>query len=527
MNKMYSLTSSYTFYIGRWEMLGRNILMFTVFILFCHSLLQGQDVEEEEKDSSYKAYRDAYREVFRDGKIDENEARMLKVFENALGLSSAKVLEIQSLVLEQVVEDEGKNDSHEVYRDAYREALSDGKIDENEARMLKVLENALGLSSAKVLEIDSLVRVTLPVRINKDGEWLLFVQNIGWGLGLYGWGLPYLLGFEERGILAGELMAPFLAYKLTSRLTRDREMNHARAQLIRWGSTIGFRYAVFLNKMRDFESDDDEFDELTVTMLMLGVPIGSLAGDWVWRRSKPSTGFAFVMTFWAETGATILNTVHSVIDTEPVFDFSFDSFDFTDHEKARDRYEREKKSWDRKHNLFSAVGYPLGIWLGHKQFKDRQYSFGDAVLIQSMGVYGWAYGAIFTELIDMDFEDKSAKIIRTAGTVTFPIIADRYMRGKNYSFGQAVLISSGGIAGGLFTAGVLVVLNVQSDKAYLTALLGGATFGLHYANSRLNVSRESVLTTNSVNQKIFTLQPAIVGTSVGTHIPALSMNILF
>ena len=399
-----------------------------------------------------------------------------------------------SLLFGQDLLEEGKINPHKVYRDAYREALSDGKIDKNEARILKVLGFALGLSSAQVLEIQSLLRVTLPEKINKEGEWLVFVQNIGWSVGLYGWGLPVVLGFEERGILAGELMAPFLSYKLTAILTRDSEMDHARAQLIRWGSTIGFRYGLYLNKMRNFESVNefggaDEFDDGTITLLMLGVPLGSFAGDWVWRRSKPSTGLAFVMTFWGETGAAV--------------------------------------SWDRKHNLFAAVGYPLGMWLGHRQFKDRQYSFGDAVLIHSSGLYGWVYGAIITELIGIDFEDNSAKVFRTAGTVAFPIIADRYMKDKNYSFGQAVLISSGGIVGGLFSAGILVVFNVQSKNAYLTALLAGATFGLHYANSRLNVSKEFALTKDSLNQKVFTLQPTILGAADGTHIPALSMNIIF
>lgn len=501
-------------------MLSRNISMITVCFLLCQSLLLGQDVEEEGKDRSYEAYRDAYREALSDAKIDENEARMLKVLENALGLSSVQVLEIQSLLLGQDVEEELKNNSHEVYGDAYREALSDEKIDDNEARILKVLEIALGLTSAQVFEIESLVRVTLPIKINKDGEWLVFVQNIGWSLGLYGWGLPVVIGFEERGILAGELMAPFLAYKLTAKLTRDLEMGHARAQLIRWGGTIGFRYGLYLNKMRNFEPDEygntDELDKGTLTMLMLGVPLGSLAGDWVWKRTKPSTGSAFVMTFWGETGAMVMRTTHSVIDTEPDEGFFF----FRDDSP-------EKISWDRKHNLFQAVGYPLGIWLGHQHFKDRQYSFGDAVLIQSMGSYGWLYGVIFTELIGIDFDDKSAKVIRTAGTVSFPLIADRLMMGKNYSFGQAVLISSGGIAGGLFSAGVLVVLNVEESKVYLTALLGGMTFGLHYANSRLNVSNEYAQTRDNFNERFFTLAPTIFNNSDGSQILGLSMNLTF
>lgn len=409
----------------------------------------------------------------------------------------------------------GEIDPPKVYEDAYREAISDGKIDKSEARILKVLEKALGLSSFQVLEIQSLLRVTFPKKINKDGEWLLIVQNIGWGLGLYGWGMPFVLGFEERGILAGELMAPFFAYSLTAKLTKDKEMDHARAQLIRWASTIGFRYGLDINRMRNFEPSEDEFDKTTAILLMLGVPIGSLAGDWVWRRTKPSTGHAFVMTFWAETGATIMRTAHSVIETEPKEDFFF----FNDSP--------EKKSWDRKHSLFAAVGYPLGMWIGYQRFKEGQYSFGDAVLIHSMGFYGWLYSVIVTELIGIDFEDKSAKVIRTSGTVAFPVIADRYMRGKNYSFGQAVLISSGGLAGGLFSAGILVVLNVQSKNTYLIALLGGATYGLHYANSRLNVSREITLSENTKDQKIFSVSPTIMSASDGTNVPALSVKILF
>ena len=109
----------------------------------------------------------------------------------------------------------------------------------------------------------------------------------------------------------------------------------------------------------------------------------------------------------------------------------------------------------------------------------------------------------------------------------FPIIGDRYMIGKNYSFGQAVMISSGGITGGLFTAGILVVFDVQSAKAYQIAILGGATFGLHYANSRLNISKESPLMSKSISEKVFTLTPTTLGDSDGTYIPALSMNLIF
>lgn len=402
-----------------------------------------------------------------------------------------------------------------VYEDAYREALRDERIDDKEARILFVLENALGLTSSQVLEIQSLLRVTFPEKINKDGEWLLIVQNIGWGLGLYGWGVPYVFGAGDTGILGGELMSPFLAYKLTANITRNKEMNHARAQLIRWGSTIGFRYGLDINRMRNFEPFEDEFDKTTTAILMLGVPLGALAGDWVWQRSQPSTGLAFVMTFWAESGAEIMRTAHSVIETEPNEDFFF----FNDSP--------EKKSWDRKHNLFSAVGYPIGMWLGYKTFNDRQYSFGDAVVIHSMGLYGWGYGAIITDLIGIDFEAKSANVIRTTGTVMLPILADKYMVGKNYTFGQSVLIAVGGIAGGMFTSGILALFEVTEAKTYEIAALGGISFGLHYANSRLNVTREFTLSGNSKDQKIFSVSPTILSASDRTNVPALSVKILF
>jgi len=85
----------------------RNISIFTFCLLFSHSLLHGQDVEEGGQDNSYEVYRDAYRQALSDGNIDENEALILKVLENALGLSSAKVLEIQSLFLGQDAEEQG------------------------------------------------------------------------------------------------------------------------------------------------------------------------------------------------------------------------------------------------------------------------------------------------------------------------------------------------------------------------------------------------------------------------------------
>ncbi|MCH7521498.1 MAG: hypothetical protein IIB42_07365 [Candidatus Marinimicrobia bacterium] len=336
------------------------------------------------------------------------------------------------------------------------------------------------------------------------------LQNMGWGIGLYGWGLPFVLDVDDfKWYVGGEMFSLGASLYLTWKYTQGINLPEARSQMQRYGGVVGFHYGVALNRLLETE------DRLPVMVLMAAVPAGTWAGDRLYRHWRPSTGQAYALALHAELGRSVLSLVHRQIDARP-----------QEPQFGDDTASERDLSWQKINTVLQVAGYPLGTYLGHRLYGNRQYSFGDAALLIVGRGAGALYGFLLTDLLDFDFDEDNMgwRWLVMAGGLGGVAGMDRYMRSYDFTFGQAAMLTLGGVAGAAFAAGFGVILEIDEVKYYELAAIGGSLGGLvltrRIVNPRLESSRAQGPETGP--QLNLALQPMLVG---GNFRPGLDLEL--
>lgn len=114
-------------------------------------------------------------------------------------------------------------------------------------------------------------------------------------------------------------------------------------------------------------------------------------------------------------------------------------------------------------------GSLLGIYGGSVLAKRRDYSWGDAQLMYSGGLLGGWTGLAFGAVADANDQSASAAIL--VGGWTGALLTDRLVRDTEFSAGQANLVSLATFAGGLAGAS-LGVMAEDPDMAILGSAVG-------------------------------------------------------
>ncbi len=135
----------------------------------------------------------------------------------------------------------------EIYRNAYKTAVANGTIGSNERAMLNTIQSTLSLSDLDVANIVSQIQLDTGY-IDQSGRWLLVAQNMIYGSAIYGWMIPDVLGAkDEKWYVGSEMISLAGSFYLTYIYTKDIELSHSRAQMIRLGSLLGLRYGFGLS----------------------------------------------------------------------------------------------------------------------------------------------------------------------------------------------------------------------------------------------------------------------------------------
>ncbi|MEE9162024.1 MAG: hypothetical protein V3U35_03545 [Candidatus Neomarinimicrobiota bacterium] len=423
-----------------------------------------------------------------------------------------------------------------VYRQAYEAALADSVISPEEEAVLKALQEALGLHEDVVDEaLGAAVRPLAP-GLNRSGRWTLVAQNMGWGVGLYGWGIPYVLGAEDfKWILAGEMFSLGASLYLTWKYTADMDLPEARSQMQRFGGVVGLHYAIAVTQL----SEATEQEKLGVAIWMAAVPAGVWAGDRLYQRWRLSTGQAYALALHVDLGRSIMSLLHQQLHVpEPERPQEFDyetynpqsrryTFDDAAYERDYDAYEREMVPWQKINTLFQVAGYPVGTYLSRRFYGTRPYSFGDAVMLTVGRGTGAFYGLILADLLGSDFSEDAMgwRWLIGAGAVGGVVGMDRAIRGVDYSFGQSALMFLGEIAGVAFGVGVGVLMEIEpASDYYKIAVIGGTLGGLALARRMIEPvpERSNRLGARPEPSVRVALQPLPVG---GSLLPGLGVEV--
>ncbi len=298
-----------------------------------------------------------------------------------------------------------------IYKNVYKTASKDKKIKDDEIKLLKTLRKSLQLSKKQALAIENKFNYSQTNALDQSGRWPLVIQNIGWGAGLYGWGLPYILGVEDgKWFIASELMSFSGSFYLTHKYTKNMNIPHARSQMIRLGSLIGFHYGWSFGKITHQDFDLNSNNKTWATLLMASVPAGIWVGDKLYGKWQPTNGQAWTISLATLLGNMTINNIHNIVSNKPeepeYIDNSYntetgtwtdeDSWEETNEYK---KYEDNLEKWEINQNILYMATYPISLYLGNRYFGEKNYNFGDALMLYQGYGLGMLYSMMFLDAL--------------------------------------------------------------------------------------------------------------------------------
>ena len=404
------------------------------------------------------------------------------------------------------------------YRRAWDAAIENGKITPEERALLDIMVESLLLSadSSSVWEQRWMPRFDKP--LDQSGRWPLVLQNIAIGSGLYGWGIPYVLHAENgRWFVGGVMVSAGGAFYLTYKYTKDMEMTHARTQMMRYGSLVGFRYGLGLNQILDLYNDDDSGDRETLWawILMASVPAGHYGGELLFDKYEPTNGQAWVWTMWTGVAGATSSLIYGAVTEEPSYEYDEDN----------GKYDK----WEKGRTITELLSYPLGAYAGYKLTQDKQYSFGDALML----VQGWGYGFFNTMMLQSILfdggDEETFFMVAGLGAVGSAFAYDHWIQHDDFTFGQSTLMLLGSASGTFFGFGTAILLDVTDKEPMLTMALAGYGAGTWFTRKILDVQVNGSLAQN--NSTRMSLSPTVIPILNSDEkvalIPGIGLNITF
>ena len=416
-------------------------------------------------------------------------------------------------------------DQH-LYQQLYNAALEDSVISPEEEHLLRVLQQSLGLHEDVVGEaLGEAVRPLAPT-LDQTGRWTLVAQNMGWGAGLYGWGLPFILDVEDEKWYVGGVMSSLAAsFYLTWRYTEDMHLPEARSQMQRAGSALGLQTGRAFNYLVGWW-DNDSLDRAEMLILMGTVPVGGYLGDRLYRKWQPSTGMAYALSLHGEVGSNLMNTLFRTMESAPEEEDYWIENEWGWFDTDWDAYDAALREYNGKRLLFRLAGQYAGSWLGHLIYNDRQYTFGDAALLAIGRATGAFYGVMVSDLLGLydNGGENLARFLTSGGAVAGVVFTDRFMHGKDYSFGQSALLGLGGVAGGTLALGTMIMLEVEESKVYSVSAIAGSLAGFYFTRNIVSPVPElaAVGDADRHTHSSLALRPTLIG---GQLQPALTFQL--
>lgn len=375
----------------------------------------------------------------------------------------------------------------ELFRAAVNEALRDREISEEEAKILEVIRQGLNISPEQAAAIKAEVVKSLPKTFDQSGRYELVLHNIALGMGLYGWGIPYALDIDDsKWYIGGEMLSLGATYYLTYQFTKKMDIPHAKVQMIRIGTLLGLNYANTVSQLIEY----DDF-RLKTTLMMLGVPIGIVAADRLYHHWQPSLGQGWSLMQWSEVTGSVCQSIYRVVRQEPEYNPNVPWDQYEEYEK---KYERRHQRWETGNAVAFSLGLPVGLYLGHRLYGARQYTLGDGILISTGRFTGSIYSVLCWDLLFREShsdDSPAAYLFRSAFNIGGIVLADKLIAGKDYTTGQALLTTIGGVSGGLFGVGIGVITEVKNSRVINLLAIGGSLAGFYLANRVINVRDET------------------------------------
>ena len=297
---------------------------------------------------------------------------------------------------------------------------------------------------------------------DNSGHIPFLLTTTAFGLGVYGWTLPGLLGvragdsprtFVGLYMLAGAsgFFAPFL-------LTKGEPLSAGAANLAFYGGTRGIIWGFLAASLIAGDDLSGRHERAFAGSLLAGSLLGLAGGAALARGASISAGHAHTVGVMGDFGM--------FLGLDILVLAGLNGTDLSNDEKAR----RISAAV-----LLGGAGATLG---GYRLARARDNTWGDAEVMRAGGAFGLLAGVTFAD--ELRLHDRGAAAVLLAGTVGGVVAGDRLTVNTNFSVGQSLLVDLSGIAGGLAATGLLYLFSPRdwSERPYLLAATLGAGAGL-------------------------------------------------
>lgn len=417
------------------------------------------------------------------------------------------------------------------YRKAWDAAMANGIVSQEERVLLNIMVESLLLSidSSRAWEQQWLPEMDKP--LDQSGRWPLVLQNIAIGSGLYGWGIPYVLhADDERWYVGGVMVSAGGAFYLTYKYTQDLEMSHARTQMMRYGSLLGLRYGFGLNTILDLDDGlEDYYDEednakdpetLWMWMLMASVPAGHYGGEYIFDEYHPTNGQAWAWSLWTGIAGATSRLIYNAATERP--DTEYNEF-------GDDAENEDLKKWEKGRTITELLTYPVGVYYGYQLSMDKNYSFGDALML----IQGYGFGYMNTMMLQSIFFDGGDEdaflLVAGLGAIGSTLAYDRYILDDDFSFGQSTLMLLGSASGTAFGFGTAILFKITDKEPMLALAIAGYGTGTWLTRKIVDVKPDGSMAVNNTTKVSFmpTVLPNLDDNEKVSLIPGIDLRIEF
>ena len=355
------------------------------------------------------------------------------------------------------------------YENVYREAMRDSVITDDEQVLLQSLQNSLGLSEDKILSIQKQVNATDEGEqsISHEGRGEVIAMSMTYGNGLYGWGIPYVLGADKARIYVGaEGLAVAAGFYYSWKKTKTMDIPQGRALFLSAGSGVGLASTVPLlftvggERWFDFDTEG----KLLLTYAMATVPAGVYMGNRFYDAWKPSDGLAAL---------TVSNLGYGGLNGFTAFAL------LAPHPKNIENPE----GYSRGVALTTYTSALLGGYYTYQFFKEEHIYSGDAAFYNLGGAAG-----LFTASRLGDFFEVSG-YKQVLALVTLSVDAGLYTAVRlnediDFTLGEVRIIGLGAMAGLALARGTSYLLDFDRARGMplidLAATIGGGYTAYKY-----------------------------------------------
>ena len=234
---------------------------------------------------------------------------------------------------------------------------------------------------------------------------------------LYGFGIPIFFESEnDKAYLASAMLATPLSGLIAHSLSDHRWFEKGESDLLTNGGLVGGLYGIAIPYLLDIENLENWTQaKIYTASAMIGVPTGVWATSRLFRDKSISQGRAHLISLGGVVGSLYAAGVTHVTG---LGDITIESGEIETVERPR------------AYVLASALGLPLGTYLGYKLTDGDEYTVGRARLIILGAVVGALSGSGVLMLADVNGENtKSYVLANMVGSAAGMWYAHRFTRG--------------------------------------------------------------------------------------------------